>query len=290
MSICILTYLSVNCQICDTTYMNCSAWLRQAERKLVRHGIGTARLDSLVLLEDVLGVDRARLLAEPDLEITPTQRRELNNLLNRRCSHEPLAYVRGKTEFYGRVFVVSPAVLEPRPESETMIALLKKLPDLPFDPSLADIGTGSGAIGITAQLELPQAKVELIDIDKEALKITKINVDLFTLSISIKQSDLLKDVSTSYDVLLCNLPYVPDEFVINQAASYEPRIAIFGGPDGLDLYRKLFAQLQKRPSKPLYILSESLPSQHSALTEIACRNGYELFQVDDFIQVFRVSA
>ena len=82
-------------------------------------------MDALVLLEDVLGIDRARLLAEPDMEISSAQLAELKKLLNQRAKHVPLAYVRGKTEFYGREFVITPAVLEPRPESETMIDLLK---------------------------------------------------------------------------------------------------------------------------------------------------------------------
>lgn len=284
--------------------MTNSQWLRIATAKLQRAGIGTARLDSLVLLEDITGLDRAKLLAEPDLELSASQQAKLKKLLNRRATHEPLAYVRGQTEFYGRKFILSPAVLEPRPESETMIDCLKALPVFQASAAgpgpktgkpgrpvrLADVGTGSGALGITAKLELPDIEVQLLDIDSEALKIAKINVDKFTLKISSLKTDLLSGSSCDYDILLANLPYVPDDYQINQAAAREPRLAIFGGPDGLDLYRKLFHQLKNLAVEPLYILTEALPPQHAALRRLAGQAGYRLRRADDFIQVFEIAA
>lgn len=262
-------------------------WLKTAEHLLSSTGIATARLDSLVLLEDCLGRDRSYILAHQELEISAEQERLLKNVLKQRAEHIPLAFVRGKTEFFGREFVVSAAVLEPRPESETMIELLKTLPDLPKAPRIADVGTGSGALGITAVLELTDASAELLEIDPEALKVAKTNVDLFTARATVKKSDLLAQSSQDFNVLLCNLPYVPDDHTINQAAMHEPRIAIFGGPDGLDVYRKLFEQVKKLPKRPLYILTEALPPSHEALSGLARAAGYELEKSEDFIQVFR---
>lgn len=277
--------------------MNVSQWLREAQRQLETAGIGTARLDALVLLEDVCGVDRAKLLAEPDHALTAAQQAKLAKLLKRRAAHEPLAYLRGFTEFYGRRFVITAAVLEPRPESETMIDQLLDLSKAGLLGSgkrqklrLADVGAGSGALGITAKLELPEAEIELLEIDPKALKIAKTNVDLFTLPIKVLKSDLLIQSAGNYDVLLSNLPYVPDGFHINEAALREPHIAIFGGPDGLDLYRKLFQQLTTAPKQPLFILTESLPPQHPGLRDIAKRFGYRQRQKNDFIQVFERSA
>jgi release factor glutamine methyltransferase len=266
--------------------MNITHWLAQAEKQLQAVGIGTARLDALVLLEEVLAIDRARLLAEPTIPIGTAQANRLKKLLTQRLRHEPLAYVLGRTEFYGRQFVITPAVLEPRPESETMIDLLKQLPDLPARPQIADIGAGSGALGITAALEAPQAHVELLEIDPKAAKVAKINVDKFTLNIPVILSDLLARTGHDYDILLCNLPYVPDDYQINLAALHEPRLAIFGGPDGLDIYRKLFKQVKNLPQQPLYILTEALPFQHDELASIAGNNGFQLQQKNDFIQVF----
>jgi release factor glutamine methyltransferase len=270
--------------------MTVGEWLKMAEGKLGEAGVGTARLDALVLLEDVTGTNRARLLAEPTQEIDSTSLAKLDHLLDQRSSHMPLAYVRGKTEFYGREFVITPAVLEPRPESETMIDLLKGLADLPARSRLADVGTGSGTLGITARLELPDATVELLDISPEALQVAQINVDKLTSGINVIETDLLQGSGSDYDVLLCNLPYVPDDYSVNLAATHEPAMAIFGGPDGLDLYRKLFDQISRLPKQPLYILSESLPLQHAELQSIAKTQGYLLDSRDDFVQVFKYSS
>lgn len=265
--------------------MTIETWLKRAQADLETAGIGTARLDALVLLEDELNKSRTHLLAHPEINLTPEKVHVLNNLIARRAQNEPLAYLRGKSEFYGREFVVSPAVLEPRPESETMIELLLKLPK-PAHPSLADVGTGSGALGITAKLELPAARVDLLEIDDEAMIIAKRNVIKFATSINVIQSDLLAASANDYDILLCNLPYVPDEFHINEAAQHEPRIAIFGGKDGLDLYRELFLQLRNRKNKPLLILCESLPLQHEPLAATAKAAGFALQETNDFVQVF----
>jgi release factor glutamine methyltransferase len=262
-------------------------WLNIASRQLEAAGIGTARLDALVLLEDITKMDRAKILAKSETELSAINIKKLKNLLNLRAQHVPLAYVRGKTEFYGREFLITSDVLEPRPESETMIDELKKLSDLPSQPAIADIGTGSGALGITAKLELPEAQVTLIELDQPALKVAKINVDKFTLSISTLRQDLLTADATAYDVLLCNLPYVPDRYTINKAASHEPRLALFGGPDGLNLYRKLFQQLINRPQQVLYILCEALPTQQEKLIYIAKQGHYELHSKNDFILVFK---
>ncbi|MGH7241687.1 MAG: N5-glutamine methyltransferase family protein, partial [Candidatus Saccharimonadales bacterium] len=253
--------------------MNVRDWLKQAKTQLEAVDVPTARLDALVLLEDAMGVNRAKLLAEPNMEISTETENVLTQQLARRATHEPLAYVRGKSEFYGREFVVSPAVLEPRPESETMIELLLQRSDLPTNPRIADVGTGSGALGITAKLELPEASVDLLDSEEDALEVAHTNVIKLTTGISLFKTDLLHKSPAEYDVLLCNLPYVPDGYAINAAAGHEPSVALFGGPDGLDLYRKLIGQLANVQNKPLLILCESLPSQHEALKALFAQHG-----------------
>lgn len=267
--------------------MTTGYWLNTATKFLESKAIATARLDCLVLLEDVMHLNRAQLLAEPNTEMKQAQVELLQKLLVRRSKHEPLAYIRAQSEFYGRNFVVSDAVLVPRPESETIIDLLKDLPDLPARPFIVDVGTGGGALGISAALELENAQVELLEIDEKALEVAKTNVVMHATAILATQSDLLQNMTTQPDVLLCNLPYVPDEYQINRAAKHEPALALFAGPDGLDLYRKLFEEVQNLQKRPLFILSEALPAQHEALATLAADSGYTLQQTDDFIQVFR---
>jgi release factor glutamine methyltransferase len=283
--------------------MDVGTWLARAEKKLAQAGVGTARLDGLVLLEDISGRERSWLLAHPECTLTPEQTDTLQKLLNRRAAHEPLAYLRGKTEFYGRKFVLTPAVLEPRPESESMVELLiglhhglettvndsKSVKNQSSTMRIADVGTGSGALGITAALECKNTSVDLLEIDDDAIKVAEMNVDLHTTSTPVIKSDLLQESAQDYDILLCNLPYVPDTHTINAAAEHEPHIAIFGGPDGLDLYRKLYKQIKNMQKRPLFILCESLPPQHAALETIAHDAGYTLLKTDDFIQVFAAS-
>jgi len=265
--------------------MQVGDWLKKATQQLQQAGIGTARLDCLVLLEDTLNNNRTHLIAHPEEKIGNEQLMYLQRAVTRRMTHEPLAYIRGRTEFYGREFIVNKHVLEPRPESEGMISLLKDAA-LPAKSHLADVGTGSGALGITAKLEMPSLHVDLIEMDEQALTVTKKNVNKFNVSVTCILSDLLTSTSQRYDVILANLPYVPDNFQINPAALMEPRIAIFGGPDGLDLYRRLFIQIGSLKRQPRLIFTESLPPQHDTLAAIGRQAGYELSRTENFIQQF----
>ena len=274
--------------------MKIEGWLKDATEKLRTIGIGSARLDSLILLEDELGRDRAWLLAHPETILQGSTLKKLNKKLARRVKHEPLAYIRGFTEFYGRKFKVNKRVLEPRPESETMIDLLRKLAEsgeLRAESYIVDIGTGSGALGITAALELHNHNVDLYDIDASCLAVARHNAHMHELHLHCYKRDLLNRPVRSYDILLTNLPYVPDNWQINPAAAREPKSAIFGGKDGLDVYRRLFDQLNSSKGRTLrevrYVFTEALPPQHQRLAKIAEEAGYKMLKSQDFIQLFQ---
>jgi release factor glutamine methyltransferase len=262
--------------------MTISSWLQTAQKRLTDAGIATARLDCLVLLEDATGHDRSWLLAYPDHELQRSEIENLDTKVAQRAEHMPLAYLRGRAEFYGRDFQVTPHTLVPRPETESLIELLKGLQLAPGS-RLLDVGTGSGAIAITAQLELQDIRVSACDIDPDALGVARSNAASLDADVHFFESDLL-DAADTYDVVVANLPYVPDNFQINLAASHEPRHALFGGAGGLDLYRRMFEQLRDLPTR--YVLTESLPPQHELLTEIAKVAGFSLQKTDDFIQLF----
>jgi release factor glutamine methyltransferase len=266
--------------------MKIKEWLDRATKQFEKAGIGSARLDSLILLEDVVKKDRAWILANPGYKLSNTQLKRLETKTRKRSTHLPLAYVRGHTEFYGRKFLVNRYTLEPRSESETMIELLVNLP-VSTKVKIADVGTGSGALGITAALELHNQNVDLYDIDASALAVARHNLALHELHLHTRKSHLLRRHIRTYDIILANLPYVPDHYKINQAAAMEPKIAIFGGRDGLDVYRRFFAQLHRFNWKPRYVLIESMPPQHEELIQIAKNCGFQLFKSEDFIQVFK---
>lgn len=266
-------------------------WLKEATRALEGANIGTARLDALVLLQDALEKDKSWILAHSETRLRDLDVATLDTQLTQRLQHFPLAYVRGKTEFYGRDFLLNHDVLEPRPESETMIELIKTISD-PRPWNITDVGTGSGAIAITAKLEFPESTVSATDIDPNCLELARKNAKKHTVDIRFYHGNLLEPFLASEfriptSVLLANLPYVPDHYQLNDAAMMEPRVAIFGCSDGLDLYRQLFTQLDTH--KANYVLTESLPFQHDELRAIATEHGYTEQAEDDFIQLFKRS-
>jgi release factor glutamine methyltransferase len=265
--------------------MTIQDFLAKATEKLKIAGIESARLDCLILLEDALDLDRATILAYPETAIPAPQLTILNKHITQRAKHVPLAYIRGHAPFFGRDFFVNKHVLVPRPETETMIEMLQTLP-LPAKPSICDIGTGSGCIGITAALELQNAQVGLYDIDLQALEAAKHNATQLEATVKIHQADLLSLKPTA-DVILANLPYVPEAYKINRAAKHEPQLAIFAGKDGLDLYRRFWSQVAALHHKPVLILTESLPQQHKELSALAKDSGYALHNSRDLIQTFK---
>lgn len=284
--------------------MTIEQWLSEATGRLSAAGIGTAQLDAEVLLSDTFRKDRSWLHAHSNHPLTRKLLIKLERQIARREKHEPLAYVRGKQEFFSREFYVSPDTLTPRPETETMLEMLiqhnqelraRSLEEL----QIVDVGTGSGCIIITAALELSKnssasrrTKISYcgLDISKPALKIARKNADKFKVEVDFKEFDLTNDSffsilspQPSTLVVLANLPYVPTTFKINLAASHEPAFAIYGGEDGLDHYRTLFSQLK---GNVCTIFTESLPPQHNKLQEIAEKTGFQLQKTQNFIQMF----
>jgi release factor glutamine methyltransferase len=267
--------------------MTVNEYLRAATAKLKSADIETARLDSLILLEDCLNTNRAHLLAWPEEELTSTQIKWLDRRIKRRSSHEPLAYIRHTCEFYGRPFYVNNHVLVPRPETEPIIDLVRKI-SLGHTLRIADIGTGSGCIGITTSLEIKNVQVDLYDIDLGALTVAKKNARTYqNTGITFYHENLLQNLAENYDVIIANLPYVPDGKPENIDVYFEPSLALFAGNDGLDLYREFWSQLQNMDAKPHYVLTESRPQhQHTVLASLASTAGYKLLTTDNFIQEF----
>ena len=148
-----------------------------------------------------------------------------------------------------------------------------------------DLGSGSGCIGITLALEIPRLVVTLADVDKTTLKVARRNAALLGAEVTYKQTDLLSTITEQYDVIVTNLPYVPDSYPTTTIA-FEPKQALFAGKDGLDLYRAFWRQVDDKVTKPKVIATESLLSQHSAQTKLALRAGYQISDTDSLVQLF----
>ena len=241
-------------------------WLAAAAAQLRTAGITSGRLDSELLLSHVLQQPRHWLHAHGDSILLHEQQVQAEQLLTRRLQHEPLAYLVGHKEFYGRDFVVSPAVLVPRPETEQMITLLLQLIQ-PTQCTIADVGTGSGILAITAQLELSQCQVDAYDISPKALAIAQHNAQQHdATSVNCIQSDLLAAAQQRYDVILANLPYVsPTWQRDDRETAHEPALALFAKDDGLALISALLAQTEQWLAPSGLLILEADPCQHSRI-------------------------
>jgi release factor glutamine methyltransferase len=252
-------------------------WLRQAAESI-------PHLDSELLAAFVLAKPRTWLHAHDDHTLSGRETKDLDALLQRRIANEPIAYIIGLKEFYGRNFVVTPEVLVPRPESEDFIDIVKTLsPNLKF----IDIGTGSGVLAITTVLEQPSWSGVATDISESALKVAQKNAkQLDAKNLVFKVQNLFVNDGQSYDVVLANLPYVPTNLRGKADIAHEPDIALFAGADGLDIYHKFFAQLAARNQKPTHILTESLLDQHVKMRQLARSAGYRLAKTRGLVQHF----
>ncbi len=263
-----------------------NSWLKSAEDSLKSAGISSARLDSELIAGFCFGESREWVHGHPEFQISLAIFGKLTDLLNRRISHEPIAYLLGEKEFYGRCFYVNKNVLVPRPETESLIELALSVN---LDrPRLIDIGTGSGNIGISIMLERPKWRAHLTDISSRALELTAKNIRQFKLeeTITFRKQNLLRADDTDYSIVVANLPYVPDSLSGSLDLMSEPAISLFAGNDGLDLYRELFKQINKRKLKPLHLITESLVSQHKDMQEMASRSGYILSKTKGLGQHF----
>ncbi len=260
--------------------------LVSANKQLVE--MPTARLDAEVLLCFVVGKNKAWLLAHGDVVLTSAQTKKYQKLVAQRTAGQPVAYIIGKKEFYGRDFAVNKHVLVPRPESESFIDLLKQLKSdhniNGFLHNILDIGTGSGCLAVTAKLEFADTFVTATDISASALKVAITNALTYKVPVVFKKQSLLTGDKQGYDVILANLPYVP-EHMQDPSILHEPYSALFSGEDGLDHYRELFIQLANKHIR--FVLAESLIAQHGEVEKLATSASYQLVNTDGLVQVFR---
>ncbi len=265
--------------------MTIGAALSNGTAKLKQAGVASARLDTLLLLEDTTGRDRAWLIAHPEQKLQGSDIEKMNKKIAQRMQHTPLAYIRKRIEFFGRNFDINSAVLVPRPETEAIIELARSL-SLPTRPTIADVGCGSGCIAITLALEIPSSQVAAFDINPDAVELTKQNARLHGAKVQVVQQDLLTGTNPQQrlNLVAANLPYVPDNYTVNKAAAHEPRQAIFAGEDGLDIYRRFWQQLKNQC--PIYVITESLPEQHTAMKALAQAAGYKQVRALGFVQQF----
>jgi release factor glutamine methyltransferase len=239
--------------------------LHSATAQLEAAAVEEPRFHAEVLVFHVLTCDRAHLFAHPERELTSAELAQYEQLVARRAAGEPLQYLTGHQEFWKADFLVTPAVLIPRPETEHLIEEVLALIQLEAQAGnaalpvadarrlkLIDVGTGSGAIAITLARELPQAEVHAVDLSPDALQVARLNAERLVpenmgARVHFAQSDVLASIprDASFDFVVSNPPYVgrnEADKVQDVVKHYEPPMAVFAGDDGLDVIRRLIPQ------------------------------------------------
>lgn len=260
-----------------------SKWVSQATHQLQEAGIASARLDAEIILAHTLLKSRTFLHAHPDFPLDPHRREIADARLRLRLDRTPIAYIVGHKEFYGRLFKVTPATLIPRPESEDMITILKKLAPTSTPDRLIDVGTGSGCLGITAKIELPTLDVTLLDISQHALNVAHKNAEKLNANVTLTRSDLLQSYPFQVKYILANLPYVDPTWQRSPETQHEPDVALFAEENGLSLIKKLIVQSLSHLVPTGYLLLEADPRQHAAIIEYAEKNDYSHHKTQGFI-------
>jgi len=251
-------------------------------------GIEGAQTDAEVILAHTLQQDRAWLLAHDDTKLNTEQLKQAQRFVQKRSERIPMSYVLGVREFAGLEFKIDDRALTPRVETETIVAeVVKRAPE---GARVLDIGTGSGAMAIGLKHSRPDLHVVASEVSAEALELARENAKNLLGSdteIDFVKSDLFENIDDTFDVIVANLPYVTRTMELMPEVRNEPGVALFGGADdGLDLYRKFFAELPSHITGDAQVWTESDPWQQDALIELAQNSELRQIFQDYFILGF----
>jgi release factor glutamine methyltransferase len=258
----------------------------------------TARRDAELLLMHITRLTKTDLLTHPNRELSESQMSAYRAAIERRARNEPVQYITGTQEFYGRGFAVTPAVLIPRPETEHMVESVLALHPEPtriLPLRILDIGTGSGILAITLALELPNATVTATDISAAALAVARQNARSLGAKDRIRfvQSDLFAALADErFDCIVANPPYVAtDEVLEPQVRDYEPVTALYAGEDGLTVYRRLIPQAFEHLEPGGHLLLEIGHGQRDAVARLLRSGSFEGIRfIDDLQGIPRVTS
>lgn len=223
--------------------------LHRAREALGLKGIEDSGLEAELLMRQALGISRVELYQDLDRELSPEEETGFERLISRRLSGEPVAYITGHREFFGLDFYVDSRVLIPRPETELLVGKALNLARKRPVATIADIGTGSGAIAVSLALNLPRAKVFATDVSALALEVARFNCQKHGVldRVYLLEGDLLRPLPEPVSLIVANLPYVTEAEIGEQGlASFEPELALDGGCDGLDKIRELCGELDDK--------------------------------------------
>ena len=247
----------------------------QAAAELDKRDIPDSSLEAEVIVRHALGYDRAQFYAALSETLGTERLARIHALLRRRIAGEPLAYITGHREFYGLDFAVSPAVLIPRQETELLVDVALDFARGNADDSIsiADVGTGSGAIAVAVAHNLPQAHVHATDCSAAALHVAERNCRKHGVAdrVSLLQGDLLDPLPRGVDLIISNPPYIASRLLpeLPREVRREPRLALDGGERGLDVIERLIEQAPAKLNAGGRLILEISPEQLEAVREAA---------------------
>jgi len=226
--------------------------LRRVASRLAAAGIERSRAEARLLVEAATGASRAEIIGFGERALTPPQSEALERLVARRCLREPVSRILGKREFWSLPFAVTPATLDPRPDSETLVsAVLGEIADRQAALEILDLGTGTGCLLLALLSELPQARGTGVDLAPEAVATARDNAAALGLAAraAFLVGDWARDINARFHVVISNPPYIESAAVSGlqpEVARFDPAAALDGGPDGLAAYRLLIPQAAER--------------------------------------------
>ena len=255
--------------------------LAKMTRAFAAEGIELAPRDARILLQGLLGIDGTALLTRPEKLLGDAAER-VGDAVGRRLAHEPVSRILGVREFYGREFIVTPDVLDPRPDTETVVDVALEIVRANGLQSealqIADIGTGSGILIATLLMELPHAHGVATDVSGAALAVAQKNAECLGVAsrTSFIETRGLDGCAGPFDLIVSNPPYIAAGDILGlepDVRDYDPQLALDGGADGLDVYREI-AEIARNPQRTMRLVLEIGAGQASDVTDIFISAGW----------------
>lgn len=276
--------------------MNISEVSLKGRKILDLKGVVNGKLDSLILLCHALSFSKEQVVFNPDMELNPDQEDRFLALIDRRANFEPISHIIGKREFFGADFIVNHNVLDPRPDTESLIELILNNIVRDKEMRILELGVGSGCIAITLLHHYEFANVVAVDISQEALKTCQNNIDQHQVSnrIQLIESNLFAAIPQGdmFDLIVSNPPYITSQdihYLAPEVRIYEPKLALDGGVDGLDFYRDIANKARGFLRNNGDIILEIGCGQHEDVIEIFVAKGFRLIESKaDLASIIRV--
>jgi len=261
--------------------------LIMGKKRLSEAGVANPDLDSQLILSYILETDRVKLFVYDDRELTKTQQERYDNLLKQRCRFLPVAYIIGRKEFYGLNFYVKEGVLIPRPETEFVVEEALKAADVISNPVMADLCCGSGAISVAIAVNNKNARIYAVELSDVACEVASINISAHNVKdrVLMLKGDLWKPLEErkvkGLDIIVSNPPYIPTQELNDLPADVknEPQLALDGGPDGLEFYRRIILRAPEFLKAGGRIIFEIGWNQAAQVKAILENHGFGRIQV-----------